>query len=305
MCDREEKVVSTWSRRVLVVVVGLLFFVAAVQADSNWPRMVNSKDGTLISYEVHGSGEPTLVFVHGWSCDRRYWRAQVPNFSKNHRVVTIDLAGHGHSGLQRESYSMAAFGEDVRAVIEEVGSDDVVLIGHSMGGSVVAQAAGLMPDRVRGLIGVDTFHNVDREVTQEEADAWLAPLKEEFRVGANEFVASMFVPETDQGLRDWVMADMSAAPPGVAISAMEQMLDDARTGEARVAFDDLDLPIVAINADLWPTDVEANRKHMPSFEAVIMEGADHFLHMARPEAFNSRLAEVIARLGADDAAQDD
>ncbi|MCE8011798.1 alpha/beta hydrolase [Halomonas daqingensis] len=92
----------------------------ALAAEVNWPRMTESADGVPIAYEVHGSGEPTLVFIHGWSCDGRYWRGQVPYFSQQHRVVTIDLAGHGHSGLEREDFTMPAFGEDVKAVLEEL-----------------------------------------------------------------------------------------------------------------------------------------------------------------------------------------
>jgi pimeloyl-ACP methyl ester carboxylesterase len=127
------------------------------EAGTEWPHVATSRDGTPISYEVFGSGEPTLVFVHGWCCDARYWRAQVPCFSKAHRVVVLDLAGHGHSGASREKFTMKAFGEDVRAVAEETGSRSLILIGHSMGGSVIAEAALLMPDLVKGIIGIDTL----------------------------------------------------------------------------------------------------------------------------------------------------
>jgi hypothetical protein len=57
------------------------------RAQTAWPHIVLSGDGTPISYEVHGAGEPTLVFVHGKSCDARYWRAQAPYFSRKHRVA--------------------------------------------------------------------------------------------------------------------------------------------------------------------------------------------------------------------------
>ena len=112
----------------------IILFLAfgAIKAHAGWPRVVSSQDGTPISYEVYGEGEPTLVFIHGWSCDARYWRAQVSHFSKKHRVVTLDLAGHGHSGFRRPPYTMRSFGEDVRAVTEATGSQEVILIGHSM-----------------------------------------------------------------------------------------------------------------------------------------------------------------------------
>jgi len=79
-------------------------------AEAKWPHIAFSKDGTPISYEIFGVGEPTLVFVHGWSCDARYWRAQVPVFSKKYRVVILDLAGHGHSGMSRTKYTMEVIG---------------------------------------------------------------------------------------------------------------------------------------------------------------------------------------------------
>ncbi len=139
----------------------LLLTFGDAQAQAGWPHIALSKEGTPISYEVYGKGEPTLVFVHGWSCDARYWREQLPYFSQNHRVVVLDLGVHGHSGSTRTGYSMRAFGEDVQAVTKATGSQSVILIGHSMGGSVIAEAAGLMPDRVFGLIGIDTLENIE------------------------------------------------------------------------------------------------------------------------------------------------
>src|SRR6185503_15216252 len=56
---------------------------------------VKSADGVAVRYEVLGSGTPAVVFVHGWSCDRRYWREQVDHFAERFTVVTVDLAGHG------------------------------------------------------------------------------------------------------------------------------------------------------------------------------------------------------------------
>ena len=94
---------------------------------------VLSSDNVPIYYEVQGDGEPALVFIHGWCCDRSYWREQMGEFAQQYKVVTVDLAGHGESGLDRKAWTMSAFGEDVVAVVESLGLDKVVLIGHSMG----------------------------------------------------------------------------------------------------------------------------------------------------------------------------
>jgi hypothetical protein len=140
-----------YSTTLMASFVFIFFFFAPTHAKAEWPHFAISADGTPISFESYGAGEQTLVFVHGWSCDARYWRAQIPYFSQNHRVIVLDLAGHGHSGLGRTQYTMKSFGEDVKAVTEATGSNSVILVGHSMGGPVIAEAARLMPERVSGL----------------------------------------------------------------------------------------------------------------------------------------------------------
>lgn len=265
-------------------------------AEENWPSVAISQDGTPISYEVYGSGETTLVFVHGWSCDSRYWQKQLPVFSKKYRVVVFDLAGHGHSGLSRVNYRMSYFGEDVKAVTEAVGAERVILIGHSMGGAVIVEAARLMPDRVIGLIGVDTFNNVEFPATSEIIKNMLAPLEKNFKEGSKELVKGMLLPETDKNLREWILSDMSSAPPRIAISAVNDLLSRYSTGESTEMFKGIKIPIIAVNADLEPTDIEANRKHMYSFDTIIIKNADHFLMMAKPVEFNKGLQKAINRL---------
>ena len=268
----------------------------AIRAQADWPHVIPSKDGTPISYEIYGAGEATLVFVHGWSCDARYWRAQLPHFAENHRVVVLDLAGHGHSGTTRSQYTMRAFGEDVKAVIEAIGSRRVILIGHSMGGSVIAEVARLMPSRVKGLIGVDTLENIEYPITREELKKMIAPLEKDFRAGSRQFVAEMISPKTDPRLREWILSDMSAAPPAVALSAMKNMVSQYITGEAAKIFDEIRVPVITVNGDIWPVNYEANRRHMVSFEAIVLKGADHFLMLNRPEQFNRALEKAISKI---------
>jgi pimeloyl-ACP methyl ester carboxylesterase len=298
MIDRKDRAryaraKATHGAALWVCLVALFFLAGAKPSEAEWPCMAFSKDGTPISYEVFGKGEPTLVFVHGWSCDARYWRGQVPVFSKKHRVVVLDLAGHGHSGMSRTDYTMASFGEDVRAVTESTGSRNVILIGHSMGGSVIAEAACLMPDRVVGLIGIDTLVNIEYPMTAEALNAMTAPLKENFRQGSRQFVSEMISAETDPALREWILSDMSAAPPGVALSAMNDMLSKYITGQAATIFEKIRIPVVTVNGDLWPVNVEANRRHMKSFDAIVLQKADHFLMMNRIPDFNQALEKAI------------
>ena len=266
---------------------------AAAGAQTEWPRVTFSRDGSPITYEVYGKGEPTLVFVHGWSCDSRYWRAQVSRFAARHRVVLLDLAGHGHSGSARSRYTMASFGEDVRAVVEATGSRTVILVGHSMGGSVIAEAARLLQGRVIGLIGVDTLENVEYPLTREELEGMTAALRKDFAAGCRQFVGEMFSSGTNRRIREWVLSDMSSAPPEVALSAMEEMMSQYVTGEVAKIFETISIPVVTVNADLWPVNVEANRRHMFSYDAIVLRNSDHFLMMNQPKRFNRALEKAV------------
>jgi pimeloyl-ACP methyl ester carboxylesterase len=254
---------------------------------------VKSADGVSIAYQVVGSGQPALVFVHGWSCDQSYWDAQVPHFAQQHKVVTIDLAGHGESGLDRNTWTMAAFGGDVVAVVKELGLDQVVLIGHSMGGSVIIEAARQMLERVVGLVGADTYWNVERTIPQEQTDQFLTNMRASFVETTREFVrASMFTPTSDPALVDRIVADMSSAPPEVGLGAVEAM---TKQDQAQ-AFDEVQAPVYCICAEKSPIDIEAAKRHALSFEVLFMPGVGHFVMMEDPITFNFLLAEIVREL---------
>jgi len=277
----------------VLILVTLLFTVCDAKGQTEWPQVVESIDGVPISYEVHGNGEPTLVFVHGWSCDSRYWSKQIPAFSQNHKLVVIDLAGHGHSGIERDTFSMQSFGEDVKSVVEAIGSKNVILIGHSMGGAVIAEAARLMPKRVKGLIGVDTYDNIEYPLSTEEFNMMMAPFITNFKSGTRQFVQQMLSQNTDDQLNEWIKADMSAAPSSIALSVMEEYLSQFITGHTAKLFDSIQIPVMAISCDMWPINYEANRRHMFSFDAIVIKKADHFLMMNRSDEFNKALKQAI------------
>jgi pimeloyl-ACP methyl ester carboxylesterase len=254
---------------------------------------VTAPDGVAIRYEVAGRGDPTLVFVHGWSCDRSYWRPQIDHFAASHRVVALDLGGHGESGLERKDWTMAAFAGDVRAVVEGLGLQKVVLVGHSMGGPVILEAARLMPDRVVALVPVDFFSDVDRRFTAEERKGFLAPMRADFPKITKAFVRKeMFTPRSDSAFAERIAGDMAAASPAVAVSAMENLLQYDQ-GAALAAAKP---PLRLINSDLWPTDLEALRRHNPKISLAVLPGVGHFLMTEAPDEFNRILARAVTEL---------
>jgi hypothetical protein len=121
-------------------------------------------------------------------------------------------------------------------------------------------------------------------------------MERDFRTGAYGFVGEMISPRTDPGLREWILSDMSAAAPHVALSALNHLMSEYITGEAAKTFEAIRVPIISVNAALWPVDYEANRRHMSSFDAIILKGADHFLMLNRSEEFNRSLEEALCKI---------
>jgi pimeloyl-ACP methyl ester carboxylesterase len=249
-------------------------------------------DAARIRYRVYGSGEPAIVFIHGWSCDSGYWDAQLNHFAARHTVITVDLAGHGESATgKRGDWSPANFGADVAAAVLDVGPQRVVLVGSSMGGTVALEAARRLPGRVIGVVGVDTFRDIATPFPKELVDGLLASLRADFSKGITGFVGGNFFTErSDPILKRWIVEDMAAAPPEVAIPALE----------AYVGMDygpllaELDLPIVAVNAAPSPTDEAATRALEPRFRAVALPDAGHFPMLEDPGAFNRVLDRIVA-----------
>jgi pimeloyl-ACP methyl ester carboxylesterase len=249
---------------------------------------MRAPDGVPIAYDEHGDGTPALVFVHGWSCDRSYWKAQVDAFGDT-KVVAVYLAGHGASGPGRSEWTISAFGADVAAVVDALALERIVLIGHSMGGDVILEAARRLPGRVAQLVWVDVYSQLHTPRTPEQVEAFAAPFRDDFVDTTRAFVRRMFPSTADPSLVEYVAADMSSAPPAVALPSLAAALTFGR--EVPGILDELKLPTIAINGDTSPTDVESMHRH--GVEVVVMSGVGHFLMMEDPERFNRLLAAAV------------
>ena len=115
-----------------------------------------SRDGAEIYYEVHGDGPP-LLFCSVTGLDHQAWKFhQVPEFSRDHKVILFDYRGTGKSSKRIEKYSIKMFTDDVAAILDHLEVEQAIVCGHSMGG-VVAQLLALdYPSKVKTLILVSS-----------------------------------------------------------------------------------------------------------------------------------------------------
>ena len=273
---------------ILVICLAATWFIYA-RANN---RTAVSKDGVKIIYSVYGKGEPTLVFVHGWCGSRAVWYKQVPYFAKKYRVITLDLAGHGVSGRQRKVYTQEAFGQDVAAVVNAAGADKVILIGHSMSGTVILEANRLLKGKVIGLIAIDTLENFERMLSPEEKIKYLDPLKKDFAKNSASFMMGMFNKNADPRLIKQVIKNVSRSNPAIAVSTIENYMDTP----AIPLLADVNVPLWCLNADLWQSYPEINSKYLKTYHLRIMHGLGHFLMVESPDEFNRQLEDIISQI---------
>ena len=274
----------------LAVCAGVLFLILLHLNN----KVAISKDGTKIVYSVFGKGEPTLVFVHGWCGSRAVWYKQVPYFAKKYRVVVLDLAGHGASGPQRKEYTQEAYGEDVAAVVNAVGAKKVILIGHSMSGTIILEANRLLKGKVIGLVAVDTLENFEYVPTPEDKIKYIDPLKEDFVKNSGPFMREMFNKNADLKLVELVVRNVACSNPEIAINTMEHYFDTP----VIPLLADVHVPLWCLSADLWQQyqHPEINSKYLKSYHLRIMRGVGHFLMVEAPDEFNRQLDDIINRI---------
>lgn len=283
--------------KTLIIFALLLIATTALASPKVLTKETPSVDGLKIRSSSTGSTGPVLVLVHGWSCDSTYWQAQVDSLKNDYRLITIDLAGHGQSQAGRKVYTIDAFSADVVAVLQAWDVHDVILVGHSMAGAVITEAALAAPDRVRGLIGVDNFQNVDMKLNARQVTGYVSTFDRDFVGFTNQWVRAMFPAGADSALVDEIATDMASAPAEVALSAMEELLY-WYGGKATTELVKLNVPLMCINSDKIPTDEPAMRAILPNFQVRYVKGVGHFLFREDPAAFNRVLRETITEMTA-------
>lgn len=254
---------------------------------------VNASDGVPIHYSVAGTGEPALVFIHCWGCNRNFWENQVAEFSKTNLVVTIDLPGHGESGSGRKNWTIESYGDDVKTVVTKLGLKRVVLVGSSMGGPIALEAAKSMPDKVVAIVPVDSLQNAEVTLTPEQLDAVIKQMTADYKNSTTTLLNQFFFsPSTPEAVKTRVTNEALSRQPETAIAILKGIF----AYKPGPTLKEIKVPIKAINSDLNPTMLEINRKYAPQFDAVIIKGTGHYPMLEDPARFNQMLADILKTL---------
>jgi pimeloyl-ACP methyl ester carboxylesterase len=258
-------------KRVMTILTLLLAALFSTPLSAQTTAVLAS--GDTIGYMSYGEGSPTLLLVHGWSNSRSLWEPHIPGLSSHYRVVTLDLASFGESTSHRSDWSMRSFAGDIEAVLEELGSDQVVVVGFSMGGAVAIETAALGRSDVIGVILIDILQNVNMNPSDEFIDSF----EHDTRNGWGDPSWVRSVGFTENSSETLVRRYLNMTPetvPDAWWASMRSFFvwtrDDMRNTLTRVR-----VPIAAINSDQTPTDVEAWQNYAPGFSVHVLEGVGH------------------------------
>jgi pimeloyl-ACP methyl ester carboxylesterase len=268
-------------------------------AYSQQTQFATSFDGIDIAYQEYGDGDIPLVFVHGWCCDKSYWKEQIEFFESEFRVVALDLVGHGESGLGRENYTMKNFAKDVTAVIDLLNLEEFILIGHSMGVTVILETAILNLDNTIAIFPIDGITRIpdikskEELIKQEKEDRsqWAV---DRFQQDTYNWIKTWYHPKSDSILLDQIAKDISTNNPEVGVEALVNLFQywNGILPEALKLVGDL--PI--INFAKEKANEDEFREYGLNYKHIRMEGLSHFFMMSHPDEFNELLNTEIKTL---------
>ena len=276
---------QTW-RHVAGAAVTLVLAGCASEGSSR----ARSVDGVILNYETTGTGSPALVFVHGWAGSTSVWSEQSP-LAEITQVVSLDLGGHGLSSADRSEWTIDSFAADVEAVVNDLGLEEVVLVGHSMGSPVALEAAHRLGERVAAVVHVDAFGALDQKPGTAGQEEFLSGFRGDYPSAVEAFARTMFTPDSDPDLVDRVVKLMSTTPAEVGLGAFSGVY---RWLEMRTptAFTGLRVTQFFINSRVELDPDEAAALGI-QFETAAIRGVGHFPMLEVPDQFNAHLVRVL------------
>ena len=263
----------------------------------------------MIQHTVTGTGQPPIVFVHGFACARSDWDAQVAHLSARHQTIAVDLRGHGASPGHAAECSVERNGADVAALLRALALPPSVLVGHSMGCRVVIEAALQAPAHTAGVVLVDGSQFAP--AMAETLRALFASPDGFAKVTGNWF-PDMFTAKSDPARVAAVAARAATMPRATG----EQLLTDLQRYDATrlaASLTALHVPVLAIQTTFSNERRERStmqkgqttpyldmlRAHIPGIRIDIIADTGHFPQIDEPAQTNAILDLFLAGLPTD------
>jgi pimeloyl-ACP methyl ester carboxylesterase len=259
-------------------------------------KYILSTDGINIHYKETGNGKTSIVLVHGWLGNTNWWKSQETFLKEKYSIVQIDLGGHGKSDKTRLNWTGEQYADDIKTVINQIDSSEVILVGHSMSGAYVLAALKYLPN-VKAIILVDTLKDLDQDFTPEQAEQFMfSNYRKDFKSAIENILPQyLFVDETPKMIKHQLQNEFLQNDSELAINALKPLYKMDIRKIAKL----VDVPVRAINSDATPTIIDNNRKYFKNYNYRTITGTGHYPMLEKPDEFNIILKEAIEELTAE------
>ncbi len=260
-------------------------------------------DRTVLHYEDFNFAFPweeranPIVLVHGLGCNWTLWIKQLAWLVSYRRVIAVDVRGSPQSRPAAQGWSTADMAADLRAVVEDARLVKPVLVGLSMGGTIILQYALDYSDALSHLVVVDTPACLPKEYQQQQEQQQEVHLINTVSVAetAQRRLSRYFASSQDRRLEQWLVAMVAATETDNYRSQAHATFAFAFNEGDRLR--EIAVPTTVIwgaHDVMLPVFVaRIIQQAIPHATLRIIEGAGHFVNLEAPEAFNALLAEVL------------
>lgn len=252
---------------------------------------VKSSDNTSLTVEVSGAGETALLFIHGWLGNKSWWAGQVEDFKKNFITACMDLAGHGESDKTRVNYTAKLYGADIANVANSLEAKSIILVGHSMSGAYVLEAAAQIPN-LKALIVVDTLKDLEMTFSSEQVESFLEIYRNHFADAVHKILpAYLFGTQTPEAVRERLQSEFLSQA-----SFAEKAIEPLYRMDLKASAQKIKVPVRAINTDINPTNKAVNQKYFRDYDFKEIKGLGHYPMLEDVKVFNDLLRATLNSL---------
>ncbi|WP_274474011.1 alpha/beta fold hydrolase [Mangrovimonas aestuarii] len=247
-----------------------------------------------LDYELVGDGDP-LLLLHGLGSTKKDWDEQVPFFSKEYKVITVDLRGHGNSSKPSENYGVPYMTQDIKQLLDHLCIAKVTVVGFSMGGAIAFQLAFDFPEIIENLVIVNSgpdFNDLG-SIGEEMLASRTKMLREQgLDTLAEKIAYNMFPEHGQEELRNAFELRCKQNDYNAYLNSFVTLMSWGMGEKIK----DIKSRTLVIASDMDYTPVELKKTYvnnMPNAILTIIPNSRHGVLMDQPNLFNRELYKFL------------
>lgn len=263
----------------------------------------DTADGQRLYFESQGSGAQTILFIHGSFLSGRVWDHQAQLLADTHRVLQIDVRGHGRSDAPDSGYTYEKYGRDVAELVDHLSLDSVIVIGWSMGAIVAVE---FIEDNLSnvaklGLVSSGMFHRISETEERDHEyipyEKFITQLQTRRPAAMDWFIDSITGERLGEPTRRWLWNIAMESAIQANVETMEAAAN-IKPPRLRSILDEVDVPVGIFHGELDRAASTEEARYVS--EQLVADGdlftyeeSRHCAFLSEPNAFNRDLEAFI------------